>query len=130
MATSIKDAILKYKANINFESAGDVIYEDTEEYDATNENTTTFPDITFKVQIAASSRKLKTKPYNFKGLKDISRDKTGKIYKYFYGATSDYSMIKEQKKKAYKKGYITCFVVAFKNGAPISLADALKRTPN
>lgn len=125
MATSIKDAILKYKENINFKSVNNVVYTDTENY-----NVTTFSEITFKVQIAASSRKLKTKPYNFKGLKDISRDKTDKIYKYFYGATSDYSKIKEQKNKAYKKGYTTCFIVAFKNGEPITLSDALKTPSN
>lgn len=130
IAASIKDAILKYKGNINFESVDNVVYKATEEYDVIIENATIFPDITFKVQIAASSRKLKTKPYNFKGLNGISRDKIGKTFKYFYGATSDYSKIKEQKSKAYKKGYTTCFIVAFKNGLPITLSEALKTPSN
>jgi N-acetylmuramoyl-L-alanine amidase len=124
MATSIKDAILKYKKSINFVSDENVVNTDNEDY-----SIDAYSDITFKVQIAASSRKLKTKPYNFKGLTEISRDKTGKTYKYFYGETSDYSIIKEQKNKAYKKGYTTCFIVAYKNGVPITLNNALK-TPS
>ena len=70
-----------------------------------------------------------TKPYNFKGLNNISRNKSGKIYKYFYGETSDYSQIKKHKKEALKNGYDTCFIVAFKNGLPITVGDALK-TPS
>lgn len=124
MATSIKDAILKYKQNINFEYVENVVNTDNEDYEVT-----TPTDITFKVQIAASSRRLKTKPYNFKGLTEISRDKIGKTYKYFYGETSDYSIIKEQKNKAYKKGYTTCFIVAYKNGVSIPLSEAIK-TPS
>ncbi|MCK5400752.1 MAG: N-acetylmuramoyl-L-alanine amidase [Flavobacteriaceae bacterium] len=126
MATSIKDAILKYKENISFESVEDIVIND---YDASIDKPTTFPEITFKVQIAASSRKLITKPYNFKGLNEISRDKVGNIFKYFYGSTSDYSKIKKQNKEALKKGYDTCFIVAFKNGVPITLTEALK-TPS
>ncbi len=124
MATSIKDAILKYKQNINFESVENIINTDNDDYEITTNS-----DITFKVQIAASSRKLKTRPYNFKGLTEISRDKIGKMYKYFYGETSDYSVIKEQKNKAYKKGYTTCFIVAHKNGESITISEALK-TPS
>ena len=130
MATSIKDAILKYKGKLNFESVEDIVLIDNDEnYDATIDSTTTYPEITFKVQIAASSRKLKTKPYNFNGLNNVSRNRVGEIYKYFYGETSDYSQIKKHKKEALKKGYDTCFIVAFKNGLPITVNDALK-TPS
>jgi len=128
MATSITDAILKYKQNINFVLEEGVVNIDKQ--DNEDNEITIYSDITFKVQIAASSRKLKTKPYNFKGLKEISRDKIGKTYKYFYGATSDYSNIKELKKKAYKKGYIDSFLVAFKNGELISIEEALKTPSN
>ena len=36
-----------------------------------------YEDIVFKVQIAAGSRKLAERPYNFKGLEDVSREKKG-----------------------------------------------------
>ena len=130
MATSIKDAILKYKSKLNLRSVEDIVSNDNNYYDVSIVNSTTYPEVTFKVQIAASSRKLKTKSYNFKGLKDISRNKTGKIYKYFYGKTSDYSLIEKYKNEAFKKGYDTCFIVAFKNGLPITITEALKTPSN
>lgn len=125
IATSIKDAILKYKESLNTSFDNSFIAETS---GSSNIPISIYPEITFKVQIAASSRKLKTKPYNFNGLKEISRDKIGKIFKYFYGATSDYSKIEKQKNEAFEKGYNTCFIVAFKNGEPITLSEALKTT--
>ena len=80
----------------------------------------------FKVQIAAGRRKLATKSYNFKGLKNIERVKVGKIYRYYSGNTSDYSEIKKVKKLANSKGYSTAFIVAFKNGKKISIEDVFK----
>lgn len=89
-----------------------------------------YSDITFKVQLAAGKRKLKTKPYNFKGLKEISREKSGKVYRYFYGNTSNYKLIKRMAETAKQKGYPKCFVVAYKNGKRINLKDALKTSIN
>jgi N-acetylmuramoyl-L-alanine amidase len=126
MATEIADAILKYKANLNLSFDDSVVVDATSDI---NESLTIYPEITFKVQIAASTRKLKTKPYNFNGLNEVSRNRTGNIFKYFYGATSNYSKIKELKNEALKKGFDTCFIVAFRNGKKISLTQALK-TPS
>jgi N-acetylmuramoyl-L-alanine amidase len=127
MAIAIKDAILKYKENLNLRFDDAVIVETTRD---TKESLTVYPEITFKVQIAASSRKLMPKPYNFNGLNKISRERVGNVYKYFYGATSNYSKIKEQQNEALKKGYDTCFIVAFRNGEKISLTQALKTPSN
>lgn len=79
----------------------------------------------FKIQIAASSTKLKPKPYNFKGLKEISRDKESKLYKYFYGYTSDYNMALALKKNARAVGYKSAFIAAYRDGERISLEKAL-----
>jgi N-acetylmuramoyl-L-alanine amidase len=73
-------------------------------------------NIVYKVQIAASKRKLELKSYNFKGLKDLSVIKEGRLYRYFYGNSYDYNKILENKKKAVSKGYRKSFVVTFKNG--------------
>jgi N-acetylmuramoyl-L-alanine amidase len=127
MGKAIKDAILKYKENLNLSFDDSIFVETTRDI---KESLTVYPEITFKVQIAASSRKLMPKSYNFNGLNEISRDRIGNIYKYFYGATSDYSKIKEQQNEALKKGYDTCFIVAFKNGEKISLTQALKTPSN
>lgn len=86
-----------------------------------------YEGITFKVQLAASSKKMATKSYNFKGLKHISREKANKIYRYFYGKTSDYEEIKRMKKEAVRKGYKDCYVVAYKKGKKISLTEALNQ---
>ena len=86
--------------------------------------------VTFKVQIAASSKNLETKSYNFKGLQEITKQKNGRIYKYFYGETSDYNLIKTYKNQAKNKGYKSCFIVAYKDGKKIALAQALKSEAN
>lgn len=82
--------------------------------------------VTFKVQLAASKRKLATKPYNFKGLKEISRLKKGKVYKYYYGATSNYTEIKRKLEEAKANGYTTAFIVSFeKNNIQVPLKQVL-----
>lgn len=87
-------------------------------------------NIQYKVQIATGSSALETKPYNFKGLKDITRVKDGNLYKYFYGTTSNYNKITEFKKVAVTRGYKSSYIVAFKNGKKIPLSEALKSTAN
>jgi N-acetylmuramoyl-L-alanine amidase len=80
----------------------------------------------FKIQIASSKKKIKTKSYNFKGLRNVERVKVGRYYKYYYGITSDYSDVKDALKKAKKKGYKSAFIAAFVNGEKVSLKEALK----
>ena len=90
-----------------------------------------YEGITFKVQIAASSKDLETKSYNFNGLSDISKLKVGKLYKYFYGSTSDYNKVKQLQEEAKSKGYTSSFVVAYnKKGEQIELDEALKSATN
>ena len=82
--------------------------------------------VDFRVQIASSSKKVKTASYNFKGLKGVERVKIGAHHKYYYGKTSDYIKVKELQSKARKKGFTTAFVVAFKNDKKVSVAEVLK----
>ena len=82
--------------------------------------------VVFRVQIASSSKKVKTVPYNFKGLKGIERIKIGSHHKYYYGKTSDYNKAKEIQKVAREKGFTSAFVVAFKKGVKVSVSDVLK----
>lgn len=88
--------------------------------------TTISSDIEFMVQIASGKNKLATKPYNFKGLKNINRKKVGSYYKYYYEKTSEYQSVKKALAKAKEKGYKSAFIVAFKNGQKISVKEALK----
>ncbi len=82
--------------------------------------------IIFKVQIAASSKKMDTDPSNFKGLKNIEIENTGTINKYFYGQTSDYEEAKNLLAEAKSKGYTSAFIIALKNGNLIPLKEAVK----
>ena len=125
MATAISTAILKYKDGLNGITNTPLIQ--VSEGD-TKAESQVYHDISFKVQISASKRRLQTKSYNFKGLKEISRAKVNKLYKYYYGETSDFNKIKSQKEEAKSKGYSSCFIVAFKNGIKIPLDEALKTT--
>jgi len=83
-------------------------------------------EIVFKVQIAVSSKKLATKPSNFKGLKNISMEQSGKLYKYFYGSVNSYEESKKRLEEAKQKGYTSAFIVAYKDGIKISISDAIK----
>lgn len=82
--------------------------------------------IIFKVQIASGSKKLATKSYNFKGLKDVERVQVGSAYKYYLGDTSSFETIKDLHQQAKKKGYKDAFIVAFKDGKKVSVTEALK----
>lgn len=83
-------------------------------------------NIIFKIQIASSKKRIKEKPYNFKGLKNVERVKVGRYYKYYYGITSSYKDVKVSLLKAKKKGYNDALISAFKDGEKISVTEALK----
>ena len=82
--------------------------------------------LVFKVQIAASNKKMDLNPSNFKGLKNIELDDSGSINKYFYGQTSDYEEAKKFLSEVKSKGYNSAFIIALKNGKSIPLKDAVK----
>ena len=130
MATAIQNAILDYKKTLD-QNIGEYVLSPDEGFTLDlNEPEQIINNVVFKVQIAASSKKLEPKSYNFKGLSDISREKEGDLYKYFYGYTSDYSKVKQLKVHAKNKGYNTCYIVAFKDGNKITLDEALKTSLN
>jgi len=131
MASSITAAILDYKKGLDQNIVED-IYTDTPEITETRSNipiTTIEENFIFKVQIAASSKKLEPKSYNFKGLEGISREQEGSLYRYFYGNTSNYDQAKQLEDTA-KKKYKSCFIVAYKDGKRIELSEALKSISN
>jgi N-acetylmuramoyl-L-alanine amidase len=123
MAKAIYDGIKAYKkeydANFVIEEAPKPIKKPV----AISRN---FKGVDFKVQIASSSKKVKTASYNFKGLKGIERVKVGAHNKYYYGKTSDYEQVKKFKKEAKDKGYVGAFIVAFKGGSKVSVRNVLK----
>ncbi|WP_034058581.1 N-acetylmuramoyl-L-alanine amidase family protein [Lacinutrix jangbogonensis] len=127
MAKAIKDGIVSYKKQIdgNFVDSDFIIIENKEEENAISSPEKIIPNTVFKIQIAAGSKKIEPKSYNFKGLKDVSRDKNGSLYKYFYGYTSDINKIRRMQKEAKQKGFKDAFILAYRDGKRISLQKAL-----
>lgn len=90
-----------------------------------------FDGITFKVQLAASNKKLDPKPSNFKGLKAVARDREDGLFKYYYGETSDYNKIQVMKTFVQQKGFPSAYIVAFnKRGKKVNLPEVLKSRAN
>lgn len=125
IANAIVKAIQDYKASLNLD-----VFAGISQTETTITETDIYNNITFKVQISASSRKLELKSYNFKGLNQISRQKEKHLFKYYYGETSDYLKVQEFVKQAKLKGYNQAYVVAFKDGIKISVSEALKTKVN
>jgi len=90
-------------------------------------NKKVFEGVQFKIQLSSGKRKVETKSYNFKGLKNVERVKVGSYYKYYYGNTNNYTEILEKYKIAKKKGYLKSWIVAIENGKKVSLREVLKR---
>ena len=146
MAQEIARSILEYKTEIDFANQNQVTIpeltqgQNSESENAQNERISassahgstgnTQPgasknEVLFKVQIAASSKKLETKSYNFKGLAQISRSKEGTLYRYYYGETSDYTQAQRLQSEARASGYAQAYIVAFKENERVPLSEVL-----
>ena len=124
ISKALADAILKYKRLID--AGQDVDFELPQEAIDKPADDKIVPNVTFKIQIAASKRKLALKPYNFKGLKELSRSKNGKYYKYYYGSTSNYSLIQRQLAEVKAKGFTSAYIVSFdKNNIKVPVKTVL-----
>lgn len=127
MAKSIITSIVDYKESL------DAIYyvpepetPEVAKVTAQMDGDKVFEDVVFKVQIAAGSTDIALEPFNFNGLDQLSRVKSGELYKYYFGNTSNYTLIQELKDIAVGKGFDSSFVVAFRNNEVIPLTEALK----
>lgn len=140
MAEAIAKAIIGYKKEYfasgtasNNDYSEPVIKQDTRSKDDEKPSkitpvvAPTSKDVIFKVQIAASGKTLELVPSNFNGLKNISKDASTSVIKYYYGETTDYNDAKTLLKEAKDKGYSSAFIVPFKDGKKIKIEEALKR---
>ena len=145
MAESIASAIIAYRKEYSA-SGLDETYEEKQpmkivDYDAKDTSKTSKAkqvlskhelkavktNVVFKVQFAAGTNNIKLNPANFNGLKDVSMTTSnGKLYKYAYGSTSDFSIAKEDLKVVQSKGYTLAYITAFKDGKNITIQEALK----
>lgn len=79
----------------------------------------------FKVQLMASSKSIPTTSSQFKGISPVDYYKESGLYKYTYGATTNYNEALKLKNKA-NKVFKGAFIIAFKNGEKIDVNKAIE----
>lgn len=122
MAAAISKAIINYKNEREAGIKTAVITEEKEDFIEPSQPTPS--DLIFKIQIAASKNKIATKPFNFKGLTSVTREKSGKLYRYYYKTSSSYQQAKENLVVAKNKGYSNAFIVAYDGDKKITISEA------
>lgn len=83
----------------------------------------------FKIQILTSSRPLAKNDKRLKGLKNVDYYKEGGIYKYTYGASSDYNKVLRTKRSIAAQ-FKDAFIIAFKNGKKVNVHAAINEFKN
>ena len=83
--------------------------------------------IHYKVQVAASSKSISLSKSNFKGLNKISKEKSGQLYRYYFGDVPYLQGGTKVEAKAIKQGYEYAFIVAFKSGNKIDIKSAISQ---
>lgn len=138
LAEAIANSILEYKKEYFISSSNSLDKSEEKEDEKPKEiivkkeetkviSTSSNKDkIVFKVQISASSKNLETTPSNFKGLKNVTKEKGSVIFKYFYEEADSYTEAQKNLVEAKEKGFDSAFIVAFKNGEKINISEALK----
>lgn len=124
MANAISKAIINYKNLLQAGVQRDAIT--VKNKSSQSEPLRLNPDLIFKVQIAASKNRIAAKGFNFKGLSPISREKSAKLYRYFYESSTSYEEAQQHLKTAKSKGYTNAFVVAYEGNKKISINEALE----
>ena len=80
--------------------------------------------IVFKIQILTSSRPLARNDKRLKGLKGVDYYKEGGLYKYTYGASSDYNKVLRTKRTIAAQ-FKDAFIIAFKDGKKTNINAAI-----
>ena len=109
MADAIASAVIDYK-NDFFQNLST-----TNLTNGLNESRTSY-----RIQIAASTKLLELKPYNFKGLKSVDVVKEGNLYRYLYGEHNTLEDAKRSLNEAKKSGYQSSFIVKYENNKVMS----------
>ena len=101
ISKAIAKAIVNYKNELEKGVVNQQLFDEKEApKEAAKITSNETKDIRFMVQLAASKKPIEAKPYNFKGLKNIVRQKEGIYYKYFFGNSKSYKLIQKEQRKA------------------------------
>lgn len=79
----------------------------------------------FKVQILASNRNLRPDSQQFKGQKNVDCYEENGMYKFTYGASTDYNEIVKTRKELLEK-FPEAFIIAFKDGQKMNVVEAIR----
>lgn len=82
-------------------------------------------EIVFKIQIFTSTQVLGKNDKRLKGLKDVDYYQEGGLYKYFYGASTDYNKVLRTK-STISNQFKDAFIIAFKGNEKININAAIK----
>ena len=127
ISRAIAKAIMEYKSSLDGTLfTGLVMDTAPDEITSTTTANSSLAATTFRIQIAASTKKMALKPYNFKGLTDVSRIKTGSLYRYYYGSFSSYKSARKAISTLVKKGYKGAYVKAFEGNSEVSITHEMK----
>ena len=126
MSRAIAKAVLGYKSSLDGTLFTGEIREDEVVSTKPVESKPSTNAPIFKVQIAASTKKLATEAYNFKGLTPISSTKNGNIYRYYYGTFTSYKQARSAIAVAVQKGYKGAYVKAFVKDKEVSITREMK----
>lgn len=136
MSNAVFQAIVKYKSAL-YDSQSDFTFSkntNTQQEDTASDNTRKIvtddlknKTLLFKIQLFASSKKIKLNPNNFKGLSPVSSEKVGKINRYLYQETYQYAEALKFLKEAQRAGYKDAFVAPYEKDKQIPLSEALKK---
>jgi N-acetylmuramoyl-L-alanine amidase len=126
ISKAIAKAIVNYKNELENGVVNQQLFDEKEApKEAAKITSNETKDIRFMVQLAASKKPIEAKPYNFKGLKNIVRQKEGIYYKYFFGNSKSYKLIQKEQRKARRAGFKSAFIVSFRGNQKIKLSEAL-----
>ncbi len=83
----------------------------------------------FKLQILASSTKLKANDAQLKGVTDVDSYQEGGLYKYTVGASENYNEVNRLRKSLADK-FPQAFIIAFKDGRKMDVREAISEFKN
>lgn len=89
-------------------------------------STASASNVTFKVQIATSSKRIELKAKNFNGIEGVEEHQGAGLYKYTAGSEATLAGARRLQEEYRAKGFDGCFIVAFKGDTRIGLQEALK----
>jgi N-acetylmuramoyl-L-alanine amidase len=126
MSRAIANAIMQYKASLDGTLFNGLVIDTASINNDNIEHQKNANPIVYRIQIAASTKNIKTASYNFKGLTPITRVQKGNLYRYFYGDFTSYRKAKATLKNVTAKGYKGAYIKAFKNGLEVSITPEMK----